>query len=60
MVAFRLGGDPGPQDFVCFFACLPLCRYQSDSNGSILCDHAKHVILLVKVKIVSNSSRNLK
>ena len=31
-----------------------------DTNGSILYDHAKYVILLVKVKIMLNSSSNLK
>ena len=39
---------------MCFFACLPLYACQSDTNGSILYDHAKYVILLVKVKIVLN------
>ena len=43
-----------------FFACLSLCVCQRDTNGSILYDHAKNVILLVKVKIVLNSSCNLK
>ena len=47
-------------DFVCFFVCLPLCACQSYTNGSILYDHAKYVILLVKVKIVLNSGCNLK
>ena len=42
------------------FACLPLCACQSYSNGSNLYDHAKYVILLVKIKIVLNSSSNLK
>ena len=42
-----------------FFACLPLCVCQRDTYGSILYDHAKYVILLVKVKIVLNSSCNL-
>ena len=37
-----------------------LCACQSDTNGFILYDHAKYVILLVKVKIVLNSSSNLK
>ena len=46
--------------FVCFFACLPLCSCQTDTNGSILYDHAKYVIFLVKVKIVLNNSCNLK
>ena len=49
------------ENFVRFFACLPLCAFQSDTNGSILYDHSKYVILvLVKVKIVLNSSCNLK
>ena len=39
---------------VCFFAC------QSDTNSSILYDHAKYVILLVKVKMVLNSICDLK
>ena len=46
--------------FVCFFACLPLCACQSDTNGFILYDHAKYVILLVKIKIALNSSCNLR
>ena len=29
---------------------MPLCSCQSDTNGSILYDHAKYVILLTKVK----------
>ena len=33
---------------------------QSVTNGSFLYDHAKYVILLVKVKIVLNSNCNLK
>ena len=33
---------------------------QSDTDGFILYDHAEYVILLVKVKIVLNSSCNLK
>ena len=32
--------------FVCFFAGLSLCAWQSNTNGSILYDHAKYVILL--------------
>ena len=46
--------------FCVFFACLPWCVCQRDTNGSSLYDHAKYVILLVKVKIVLNSSCNLK
>ena len=46
--------------FWVLFGCLPLGVYQSDTNGSSLYDHAKYVILLVKVKIVLNSSRDLK
>ena len=42
-----------------FCACLPLCASQSDTDGSILYHHAKYVILLVKVKIVLNSSCNV-
>ena len=38
--------------FCVLFACLLLCGCQSDPNGSILYDHAKDVILLVKVEIV--------
>ena len=38
--------------------CVYVC--QRDTNGFILCGHAKYVILLVKVKIVLNSSCNLK
>ena len=68
-VAFRLG-DPSPPlatpmivtsmlfmilRFFVLFACLPLCASQSDSHGSILYDHAKYVISLVKVKIVLKS-----
>ena len=45
---------------VLFFACLPLRTCQSDTGGSILYDHAKYVILLVEIKIVLNSSCNLK
>ena len=41
--------------FFVLFACLPLCASQSDSHGSILYDHAKYVISLVKVKIVLSS-----
>ena len=37
-------------------AFLLLCACQSDSHGSTLYDHAKYIILLVKVKIVINSS----
>ena len=37
---------------MCFFACLSLRVSQRDTYGSILYDHAKYVILLVKVKIV--------
>ena len=33
---------------------------QSDTNGSILYDHAKYVVFLVEVKIALNSSSNLK
>ena len=60
-------------ELFCFFACLPLCAChcqsnsfvrsfvcQSVTNGSFLYDHAKYVILLVKVKIVLNSNCNLK
>ena len=46
--------------FEIFFVCLPLCACQSDTNGFILCDHAKYVMLLVKGKIVLNNSCNLK
>ena len=41
----------------CWFALV--CACQSGTNGSVLYDHAKHVILLVKVKIELNSSSNL-
>ena len=41
-------------------AYLPSCVCQSDTNGSILYDHANYVILLVTVQIVLNSSPNLK
>ena len=44
----------------CLFAVVYNCTCQSDTNGSILYDHAKYVILLVKVKTVLNSSCNLK
>ena len=37
------------------FTCLRLCVCQSDTNGSILYDHAKYVLSLVKVKIVLSS-----
>ena len=48
-------------DFVCFFAGLPSRACESNTNGSILYDHAKYVIsVLVKVKIVLKSSCNLK
>ena len=40
-------------------AFLPLCACQSGTNGSISYEHAKYVILLVKVKIVLNSSCNV-
>ena len=43
-----------------FLAGLHLCVCQRDANGSILYDHAKYVILLVKVKIMLNSSCILK
>ena len=43
-----------------FFACLPSCACQSDANGFILYDDAKYVILLIKIKIVLNSSCSLK
>ena len=46
--------------FCAFLACLPLRACQSDTNRSILYDHAQYVIVLVKVKIVLNSSGNLK
>ena len=46
--------------FRVLFTCLPLCACQSDTNGSILYDHAKYVILLVEVEIVFNSGCNLK
>ena len=42
------------RSFVRSFVC------QSVTNGSFLYDHAKYVILLVKVKIVLNSNCNLK
>ena len=42
----------------CLFALVFTC--QSNTNGSILCDHAKYMILLVKINIVMNSSCNLK
>ena len=41
--------------FCALFACLLLCACQSDSTASILYDHAKLVILLIKVEIVLNS-----
>ena len=41
-------------------AFLPLCACQRGTNGSILYDQAKYLILLVKVKIVLNSRCNLK
>ena len=43
-----------------FFACLPLCAYQSDTNDSVLYGDVKYVILFVKVKIGLNCSSNLK
>ena len=46
--------------FCVLFASLPLCVCQRDTNGSIFYDHAKYVILLVKVKIELNSSCNLR
>ena len=69
-VAFRLGGEGAGYAYDCNFnaicdikilcAFLPLRACPSHANGSILYDHAKYVILLVKVEIVLNSSRNLK
>ena len=49
-------------DIKILFAFLLVCPCvcQSDTNGSILYDNAKYVILLVKVEIVLNSCRNLK
>ena len=38
-------------DFACFFACLPLYACPSDTDGSVLYDHVKYVIFLVKIKI---------
>ena len=45
--------------FCVLFCLFALCACQSDTNGSILHDHANYVILLVKVKIVLNSSCNV-
>ena len=65
-------GPPGPHGYAydCNFnaicdikilcACLLLCACQSDTNGSILYNDAKYVILLVKAKVVLNGSCNLK
>ena len=46
--------------FCVFFGCLPLCVCERDTDGCSLHDHAKYVILLVKVKIVLDKSCNLK
>ena len=35
-----------------FFACLLLCACPSDTSSSVLYDHTKYVILLIKIKIV--------
>ena len=46
--------------FCVLFRSFAFVLCQSDTIGSILNDHAQYVILLVKVKIVLNSSSNLK
>ena len=46
--------------FCMLFCLFALDAYRSDTNGSILYDHAKYVVLLIKVKIVLNNSCNLK
>ena len=74
LMAFRSGGlGPPGYAYDCYFngicdikilcAFLLVCPYvhtKGDSNGFILYDHAKHVILFGKVKVALNSSCNLK
>ena len=46
--------------FCMLFCLFALDAYRSDTNGSILYDQGKYVVLLIKVKIVLNNSCNLK